>query len=101
MAMILALDTILPVTAKLVSVPTLVMLPCAAVVNVPVILVPNRLPPVTLPLALTTPVMYSPVVAKTATLDVPPTLTLTFPPELTTLAFDVPFCMLVASMPVS
>ena len=54
-----------------------------------------------LPLALTTPVMYSPVVANTATLGVPPTLTVAFPPELTTLTFDVPFCMLVASIPVN
>jgi hypothetical protein len=35
----------------------------------------KTLPPVTLPLALNTPVMYSPVVANTATFDVPPTLT--------------------------
>ena len=77
----------------------------------------NTLPPVTLPLALTTdpikllpiilpvalnsPVMYSPVVAKTATLPVPPIPMDTLPPELTTRTFDVPFCMEVASIPVS
>ena len=45
----------LPVTAKLVRVPTLVILVCAAVVNVPTMLVPLRLPPVILPVALTNP----------------------------------------------
>ena len=40
---------ILPVTAKLPNVPTEVMLVCAAVVNVPTILVPLKLPLVILP----------------------------------------------------
>ena len=40
---------VLPVTAKLVNVPTLVILVCAAVVNVPTMLVPDKLPPVMLP----------------------------------------------------
>ena len=40
---------ILPVTAKLPSVPTEVMLVCAAVVSVPTMLVPDRLPLVMLP----------------------------------------------------
>ena len=40
---------ILPVTASDVNVPTLVMLGCAAVVNVPTMLVPLKLPAVTLP----------------------------------------------------
>ena len=39
----------LPVTARLVSVPTEVILVCAAVVNVPTMLVPLRLPLVMLP----------------------------------------------------
>ena len=44
-----------------------------AVIKPPVV----KLPPVTLPLTLNKPVMYSPVVANTATFDVPPTLTAT------------------------
>ena len=43
----------LAVTAKLPKVPTEVMLFCAAVVNVPTMLVPDKLPPVMLPTALT------------------------------------------------
>ena len=46
----------LPVTARLFKVPSEVILVCAAVVSVPTILVPLRLPPVMLPVALTTPV---------------------------------------------
>ena len=45
----------LPVTVKLVNEPTEVTLGCAAVANVPVILVPLRFPPVILPVADTTP----------------------------------------------
>ena len=77
-----------------------------------------KLPPVTLPVAVTNPavvtfpaialpvtdsnpVTYSPVVANTATFDVPPIPMATLPPELSTLTLLVPFCMLVASMPVS
>ena len=52
------------------------------------------LPPVTLPLTLSTPVIYSPVVAKTATFDVPPTPTETLPPELTTVTFELPLLIL-------
>ena len=59
------------------------------------------LPPVTLPDALNSPVTYSPVVANTATFDVPPIPIATLPPELTTRTFDVPFCIDVASIPVS
>ena len=51
-------------------------------------------PPVMLPLALNKPVIYSPEVANTATLAVPPTPTETLPPELTTVTFDVPLLML-------
>ena len=54
-----------------------------------------KLPPVTLPDALTTPVTYSPVGAHTTTLPTPLTPTVTLPPELTTLTFDVPLLMLV------
>ena len=56
------------------------------------------------PLAETIPVTYSPVVANTATFDVPPTPTETLPPELTTLTFDVPLTICVGvpvAMPVS
>ena len=59
------------------------------------------LPPVILPVAEINPVTYSPVVAYTATLLVPPTPMATLPPELTTRTFDVPFCIDVASIPVS
>ena len=71
------------------------MLPVAEI-NPPV----SKLPPVILaaevmlPLALNKPVMYSPVVANTATFAVPPTPTETLPPELTTVTFDVPLLML-------
>ena len=92
---------VLPVTAKLVNVPTDVILVCAAVVNVPTMLVPDKLPAVILPVALINPVTYSPVVAYTATLPVPPTPMATLPPELTTRTLLVPFCIDVASMPVS
>ena len=51
--------------------------------------------PVTLPVAEINPVTYSPVVANTATLPVPPTPTETFPPELTTVTFDVPLEILL------
>ena len=45
----------LAVTAKLVSVPTEVILVCAAVVNVPTMLVPDKLPPEMLPTAVINP----------------------------------------------
>ena len=54
----------------------------------------RTLPPVTLPDALTTPVTYAPVLAKTATLPVPSTPTVILPPELTTVTFDVPLLIL-------
>ena len=54
----------------------------------------NKLPPVTLPLADTTPVTYSPVVANTATLATPPTPTAMLPPALTTVTFEFPLLML-------
>ena len=47
-----------------------------------------------LPLALITPVTYSPVVDQTTTLLVPPTPTLMLPPELTTVILLVPLLML-------
>ena len=47
-----------------------------------------------LPLALINPVTYSPVVAHTATLLVPPTPTEILPPELTTVTLLVPLLML-------
>ena len=89
---------VLAVTVNEPNVPTEVMLVCVAVVNVPTILVPDKLPPVILPLALNTPVMYSPVVANTATLPVPPTPTETLPPELTTVTFDVPLLILATDV---
>ena len=53
----------------------------------------NTLAPVMLPLALSKPVIYSPVVANTATFDVPLTLivTLAFAAPMST--FDVPLVM--------
>ena len=64
-----------------------------------------RLPPtVVLPLTLNTPVIYSPVVANTATFDVPPTPTVILQPELTTVTLLVPLLMLEpppAAIPVS
>ena len=72
--------------------PAATILP-VALTNPPV----KMLPPDTLaadiilPLALINPVTYSPVVAKTATFDVPPIPIATLPPELTTRTFDVPF----------
>ena len=54
----------------------------------------NTLPPVTLPLALSSPVMYSPVVANTATFDVPLTLTVTLALAAAMLTFDVPLLIL-------
>ena len=50
-------------------------------------------PPVTLPLALKTPVIYSPVVANTATLLVPPMLTVTLLLAMT-VTFELPLLML-------
>ena len=58
----------------------------------------TTLPPVTLPLALISPVTYSPVVANTATFDVPPTPTVTLPPELTTVTLLVPLLMLATDV---
>ena len=60
----------------------------------------TKLPALTLPVALDTPVIYSPDVANTATFAMLVTLTaiLLLPYTLTLL---LPFCMLVASMPVS
>ena len=47
-----------------------------AVTNPPV----DRLPPVTVPLALIKPVTYSPAVDQTTTFDVPPMVKLALPP---------------------
>ena len=49
-----------------------------------------------LPVTLNNPVMYSPVVANTATLLVPPTLTATLPPDAPMLTLLVPLVMLLA-----
>ena len=48
---------------------------------------------ITLPVTLTNPVTYSPVVANTATLLVPPIPTATFPPEVTTVTLLVPLAI--------
>ena len=73
------------------AVPPVAKLPpvivAAAEINPPV----KTLPPVMLPVALNNPVTYSPVVAYTATFDVPPTPMATLPPELTTRTLLVPF----------
>ena len=58
----------------------------------------EMLPPVMLPLTDNRPVMYSPVVAKTATLLVPPTPTAMLPPELTTVTFELPLLILATDV---
>ena len=55
----------------------------------------NKLLPVILPVAEIIPVTNSPVVANTATFDVPPMPTVTLPPELTTVTFEVPLLILL------
>ena len=67
---------ILPVTAKLVNVPTEVMLPCAAVVNEPVIFVPLRLPLEILPVADINPLVniLPPVILPAANIPIVVTL---------------------------
>ena len=52
------------------------------------------LPPMILPVADIIPVTYSPEVAHTTTFDVPPTLAVILPPELTTVTFEVPLLIL-------
>ena len=91
----------LAVTVTLVNVPTDVIFGCAAVVTVPAVVAevalgtvpvtlapgidvnpapePLNCEPVTCPLALSTPVMYSPVVAQTTTFEVPPMVKLALP----------------------
>ena len=96
---------ILPVTAKLPSVPTEVMFVCAAVCKVPVKLVATtavapKLPTLALPVALSVPVIFAPVPVTVNTFAVPAELTVTLP-LAATLTFDVPFCIAVASMPVN
>ena len=54
-----------------------------------------KLPPVTVPVALTTPVTYSPVEAHCTTLLVPPMPTVMLPLATPALIFDVPFPILV------
>ena len=72
------------------------------VLPVPILKVePIILEPVIFPLACTVPATLIPVVAATTTFGVPPTDVVTLPPELTTLTFEVPFCILVASIPVN
>ena len=84
-------DVILPVTAKLVNVPTLVMLPCAAVVKVPTnkladtTFAPVIFPPV--PDAYIFPAVKSPVV-----FNVPATLT---PVPVTTIIFALPTALIL------
>ena len=78
-------STMLPLVNKLPPVMLPVAETCPAVV---------KLPPVIFPVADSNPVTYSPVVANTATLLVPPTPTAMLPPELTTVTFDVPLLML-------
>ena len=54
-----------------------------------------KLPPVIVPEALNTPVIYSPVVANTATLLVPPILTVALPPDVAIVTLLVPLTMLL------
>ena len=94
-----ALLVILPLTDNELNVPTDVILACVAVANDPVKLVAVTLPPVMLPVADINPVIYSPVVANTATLPVPPTPTVTLPPELTTFTLLVPLTIALGVPP--
>ena len=55
-------------------------------------------PPMILPVADIKPLTYSPVVANTATLPVPPTPTVMLPPELTTVTFELPLLMLATDV---
>ena len=97
---ILALPPVMfPLTDHTLNVPTDVILACAAVVNDPVKLVADTLPPFTLPVALINPVTYSPVEATTTTFPVPPTPTVTLPPELTTLTLLVPLTIALGVLP--
>ena len=76
-----------------------VMLAALVIVEVALIRPPvSKLPPVTLPFALNSPVMYSPVVANTATFDVPFTLTVTLALAEAMFTFDVPLLMLATDV---
>ena len=95
----------LPVTESDPRVPRLVILVCAAVVSVPDMLVnapfvAPMLPTLALPVALSVPVILAPVAVTVITLAVPAADIVTLPlRNVRTLA--VPFCMAVASIPVS
>ena len=56
---------------------------------------------VAFPVTVKLPLIVTSVELTTMTFDVPPTDVTTLPPELTTRTFDVPFCIDVASIPVS
>ena len=56
---------------------------------------PLNADPVMLPLALIKPVTYSPEVAHTTTLLVPPILTVALPPDVAILTFEVPLLILL------
>ena len=57
-----------------------------------------KLGAITLPVALKTPVMYSPVEANTATFGVPPTLTVIFAPGEAMFTLDVPLLILATDV---
>ena len=94
---VIAPDEMLP-ALRLASVVTPLTLSVPVTLTRPLV---NKFPPVTLPadimlpLALTIPVTYSPVVANTATLLVPPMFTVALPPELTIFILLVPLAMLL------
>ena len=96
----------LPVTLNEVNAPVLVIFGCAAVDNVPVSVVATtvvtpKLPTLALPVPVfNVPAMFAPVAVTVNTSAVPAELTVTLP-LAATLTFDVPFCMAVASIPVS
>ena len=75
----LADGKIFPDTVSSVNVPTLVILGCAAVINVPDTLPVIMLPAFKFPVVVRLPVIDAPVLAKTATLPTPPTPILTGP----------------------
>ena len=93
---------VIPVVVKLPP----VILPAALIVvdavNEPVDVIPVvvKLPPVTLPVTLANPVVIKPVEVTFKTLDVPAALIVTLPLR-NVRTFALPFCIPVASIPVS
>jgi len=90
----------LPVTAKLVSVPTEVILGCAAVVNVPTMLVPLRLPEVMLPVTANAPKVPTVVILVwLAVVSVPTILVpLRLPPVMLPVTVAIPLALILPKL---